>query len=169
MRNKVVYWMARAFEDQGCSVVRFNFRGVEQSQGAWDEGAGETHDASAILNWLHARHQGAPLWLASFSFGCYAGLAAAHANASVSRLFAVAPAVNLYDFSFLDGDQRPLTIVQGDADDIVPAQAVKDWAACHPRAEMHIIAGAGHFFAHHMSEMTHALTAHLRATGSPKC
>ncbi|MDX8411967.1 MAG: alpha/beta fold hydrolase [Mariprofundaceae bacterium] len=159
MRNKVVYWMARAFEDQGCSVLRFNFRGVEQSEGAWDEGVGESHDASAALNWLQTRHPDAPLWLAGFSFGCYAGLAAAHANANVSRLFAVAPAVNLYDFSFLDGEKRPLTIVQGDADDIVPAQNVKDWVACHPRVEMHIIAGAGHFFVDHIPEMIHALTA----------
>jgi len=33
MRNKVVYWIARVFEDLGFAVVRFNFRGVEQSKG----------------------------------------------------------------------------------------------------------------------------------------
>jgi len=159
MRNKVVYWMARAFEDRGCPVLRFNFRGVEQSEGAWDEGAGETQDAAAALDWMRAQHPDVPLWLAGFSFGCYAGLSAAHANAQVSRLFAVAPAVNLYDFSFLDDDKRHLTIVQGDADEIVPAQEVMNWAASHPRSVMHVIAGAGHFFSDHMSEMTHALTA----------
>jgi len=159
MRNKVVYWIARAFEDHGCSVLRFNFRGVEQSEGEWDHGNGETLDAAAALNWMHAQHPRAPLWLAGFSFGCYAGLAAAHADANVSRLFAVAPAVNMYDFSFLDGETRPLTIVHGENDEIVPAGNVVRWVERHPQSVIHVIAGAGHFFSDHMLEMTGALTA----------
>ena len=83
MRNKVVYWMARAFEDQGCSVLRFNFRGVDQSEGVWDEGRGEAEDARAALNWLQEMHPDSPLWLAGFSFGTYAGLQAARAQAAV--------------------------------------------------------------------------------------
>jgi len=159
MRNKVVYWIARAFEDRGCSVLRFNFRGVEQSQGTWDEGKGETEDAAAALDWLRVWHPRAALWLAGFSFGCYAGFAAAHADTHVSRLFAVAPAVDRYDFSFMRSDTRPIAIVQGDADEIVSAEAVTTWASNHPNAAIDIISGAGHFFSDHMAEMTHALTA----------
>ncbi len=159
MRNKVVYWMARAFEDRGCHVLRFNFRGVEKSEGAWADGAGEAEDAAAALDWLHARHPGSALWLAGFSFGCYAGLRAAHADARVLRLFAVAPAVHLYDFSFMDADARPLSIVQGDGDEIVPPDAVRAWAARHPQARLHMIAGAGHFFPGHLEAMQEALLA----------
>ncbi|MDQ6958722.1 MAG: alpha/beta fold hydrolase [Mariprofundaceae bacterium] len=113
MRNKVVYWMARAFEERGCSILRFNFRGVEQSEGSWDEGRGEADDAAAALDWLHARHSDAPLWLAGFSFGCYAGLQAARRDARVERMFAVAPAVNHWGFSFMQGESRPITVVSG--------------------------------------------------------
>ncbi|MDX8401339.1 MAG: alpha/beta fold hydrolase [Mariprofundaceae bacterium] len=159
MRNKVVYWMARAFEEAGCHVLRFNFRGVERSEGAWAEGAGEIEDAAAALDWLRARHPGAPLWMAGFSFGCYAGLAAANDAPDVAWMFAVAPAVHLYDFSFLDADPRPLTIVQGDADEIVPVDAVRTWAEKHPHARLHLIRGAGHFFPGQMEAMTRALLA----------
>jgi len=153
MRNKVVYWMGRAFEDRGCTVLRFNFRGVEQSHGEWDDGCGEAEDAAAALAWLHARHGDAPLWLAGFSFGCFAGLQAAHADAEVARMFAVAPAVNLWSFDFLDGEQRPVTVVSGTADEIVPFEAVKRWCEANPMVMLQTIEGAGHFFPEHMTQM----------------
>jgi len=159
MRNKVVYWMARAFEDAGCSVLRFNFRGVEESEGHWDEGQGEADDAVAALDWLHATHPGSPLWLAGFSFGCYAGLQAASRQPLVERMFAVAPAVNLWSFDFMDEDKRPLTVVSGTADEIVPFEAVQAWAAQHPHVQFHAIEDAGHFFPAHMSQMIKALLA----------
>ncbi len=159
MRNKVVYWIARAFEDAGCSVLRFNFRGVEQSEGTWDEGAGEALDTAAALDWLHARHPESPLWLAGFSFGCYAGLQAARNDDRVSRMFAVAPAVSLWSFDFLTGDRRPLTVVSGSADEIVPFAAVQAWVEQYPDIQFHVIEGAGHFFPEHMDEMTGILQA----------
>ncbi len=159
MRNKVVYWIARAFEDAGCSVLRFNFRGVEQSEGTWDEGRGEADDAAAALDWLAERHAGSPLWLAGFSFGCYAGLAAAARDARVQRMFAVAPAVNLYAFDFIDGDTRPLTVVAGTDDAIVPFEAIRSWAGRHGNVRFHAIEGAGHFFPDHMRQMTGLLLA----------
>jgi len=159
MRNKVVYWLARAFGDRGCNVLRFNFRGVEQSEGVWDEGRGEADDAAAALDWLHARHPDAPLWLAGFSFGCYAGLQAAHRDARVERMFAVAPAVNQRDFSFMRGEARPLAVAQGTADEVVPFSAVEEWAGSLTNVQFHAIEDAGHFFPGHMQQMTEALLA----------
>ncbi len=164
MRNKVVYWIARAFEDLGCSVLRFNFRGVEKSEGNWDEGWGEADDALAAMNWLQQCQPGAPLWLAGFSFGCYAGLQAAVRHAQVTRMFAVAPAVNLYDFSFLDDEQRPLTVVHGTNDEIVSFDAVQQWCLRHPHIRFHAIDGAGHFFPQHMTQMTTLLLQDVRST-----
>ena len=45
MDNKVVQTLARAFVQLGWRSVRFNFRGVGASAGAWDEGRGEVDDA----------------------------------------------------------------------------------------------------------------------------
>lgn len=47
--NKVVQTLARAFVQLGWRSVRFNFRGVGASQGAWDEGIGEIDDALAVI------------------------------------------------------------------------------------------------------------------------
>lgn len=55
MNNKVVHALARAAHRLGLPSVRFNFRGVGASAGAWDEGRGETGDALAAAEWARAR------------------------------------------------------------------------------------------------------------------
>jgi len=161
MRNKVVYWIARAFEDAGCSVLRFNFRGVEQSEGTWDNGHGEADDAAAALDWMQEQHPDSPLWLAGFSFGCYAGLQAARNNPHVSRLFAVAPAVNLWSFAFMQGDHRPMTVISGTDDEIVPFEQVQASTAGQTHIHFHSIEGAGHFFPNHKDQMIAALLSDI--------
>jgi len=165
MRNKVVYWMARAFEGRGCSVLRFNFRGIDQSEGIWDEGRGEADDAAIALGWLHEQAPDAPLWLAGFSFGCYAGLQAARKDDRVERMFAVAPAVNHWDFSFMQGETRPITVVSGTEDEIVPYVAVAATVKMLPNAHLHTIKGAGHFFPDHKGQLEQALLADLKMPG----
>ncbi len=153
MRNKVVYWMARAFEELGFSVLRFNFRGVEKSEGAWDEGVGEADDVTAMIDWLEANHPNSPLYLAGFSFGTYAGLQAARHDSRIQKMLAVAPAVNLWSFDFMLGDTRPLTIIQGTADEIVPFEQVKTFVAKLPHVQFYEVEGAGHFFPNHLEAL----------------
>ena len=50
MNNRVVYQLYHAFTQRGFSVLRFNFRGVGRSQGAYDEGIGELSDAASALD-----------------------------------------------------------------------------------------------------------------------
>ena len=65
MDNKVVTTVARALVQRGWRVVRFDYRGVRQSAGSWDEGRGEVDDALAVI----AAHRvaGEPLVLGGFS------------------------------------------------------------------------------------------------------
>ncbi|MDQ6992422.1 MAG: alpha/beta fold hydrolase [Mariprofundus sp.] len=158
MRNKVVYWMGRAFENRGYAVLRFNFRGVEASEGVWDDGNGEADDVAAALDWLHVKQPESPLWLAGFSFGCYAGLRAACSDPRVERMIAVAPAVNLWPFDFLSNEQRPLRVVAGTADEIVPFSTLAQWCDQQSIVSLHEIEGAGHFFPAHMDEMMAAVS-----------
>ncbi|MDQ7005058.1 MAG: alpha/beta fold hydrolase [Ghiorsea sp.] len=153
MRNKVVYWMTRAFEELGFSVLRFNFRGVEKSEGKWDEGVGEADDVTAMIDWLEENHPNSPLYLAGFSFGTYAGLQAARHDSRIQKMLAVAPAVNLWSFDFILGDTRPLTIIQGTADEIVPFEQVKTFASKLPHVQFYEVESAGHFFPNHLEEL----------------
>jgi uncharacterized protein len=69
MHNKVVYRLARGLRKTGCAVLRFNYRGVNLSQGEYGHGFGETDDARAALAELRRRYPDLPLLTAGFSFG----------------------------------------------------------------------------------------------------
>ncbi len=69
LHNKVVYRIARGLRHAGVAVLRFNYRGVGRSQGAYGSLEGEIEDARAALDWLRARYAGLPYALAGFSFG----------------------------------------------------------------------------------------------------
>lgn len=69
MHSKVVHRLARGFRRTGAAVLRFNFRGVGQSEGVHAGGPGEVEDARACLEWLRVQYPGLPYTLAGFSFG----------------------------------------------------------------------------------------------------
>ncbi|MBN8732359.1 MAG: hypothetical protein J0L64_17590, partial [Acidobacteria bacterium] len=56
MHNKVVYRLARALRKAGAVVLRFNYRGVNLSQGTYNHGNGETDDARAAPAHLPPPH-----------------------------------------------------------------------------------------------------------------
>ena len=89
MHNKVVYRLARGLRKAGCVVLRFNFRGVNLSEGQYDHGVGEVDDALAGLSELRARYPHLPALVSGFSFGSRVALRLASADASLSRAIAV--------------------------------------------------------------------------------
>lgn len=153
MTNKVAYILARAFNDLGALSLRFNFRGVGKSAGRFDNGIGETSDALAALDWMGAQHTGLPLWLGGFSFGAYVALRA-QSERPVERLVTVAPAVERFDTAAIKLPRMPWLLIQGDADEVVPPQAVLDWAATLARPpRLAVLKGAGHFFHGRLNEL----------------
>jgi uncharacterized protein len=140
--NKVVTTVSKAFNDLGATVIRFNYRGVGKSEGAWDEGRGETDDAIAALKHLQST-EGAdlPVLAAGFSFGGYV-VRALSARQTVDKLLLVAPAVT----RFAVGEVEPSTlIVHGETDDVVPLSEVLAWARPQ-QIPITVMPGAGHFF-----------------------
>ncbi len=69
MHNKVVYRVARGLRRTGHVVLRFNYRGVNLSEGAYAHGDGELDDARVALAYLRGRYPALPYTLAGFSFG----------------------------------------------------------------------------------------------------
>jgi len=141
--NKVVQTLARAFVALGYRAVRFNFRGVGASGGAWDQGRGEVDDVLAVIEAL--RDPARPLALGGFSFGAAMATQAAArlpADAAAERLVLIGPAV--VNFAAPPVSQHTL-VVHGEADDVVPLSAVLDWA--RPQSlPVTVVPGAGHFF-----------------------
>ncbi len=143
MDNKVVQTLARAFVQLGWRAVRFNFRGVHGSAGRWDEGRGEVDDALAVIDQL--RDAALPLALGGFSFGGYVATQAAARlpeGAKVQRLVLIAPAARNFVLAPVPQDT---IVVHGEADDVVPLQAVLDWA--RPQVlPVTVVPATGHFF-----------------------
>jgi alpha/beta superfamily hydrolase len=143
MDNKVVQTLARAFVQLGWRAVRFNFRGVGASQGAWDEGRGEVDDALAVVQAL--RETGQPLVVAGFSFGAYvASQAAARLQGpeAAQRVVLVGPAVQNFPVAPVPQDSL---VIHGESDEVVSLSSVLDWARPHT-LPVTVVPGTGHFF-----------------------
>jgi alpha/beta superfamily hydrolase len=141
--NKVVQTVARACMQLGMRSVRFNFRGVAPSGGAWDEGRGEVDDALAVI--AAFRDPSLPLLVAGFSFGGYVAASASARLAGVERprrLMLIAPATQNFSTPAVPHDTL---VVHGELDDVVPLQATLDWA--RPQSlPVVVVPGVGHFF-----------------------
>ena len=144
MDNKVVQTLARAFTQLGYSAVRFNFRGVGASAGAWDDGVGEIEDALAVV--AACREPGQALVLGGFSFGGFVASQAARRliaeGSAVERLVLVAPAASRFDLAPVPAHTL---VIHGEVDDVVPLSAVFDWARPLD-LPVTVVPGAGHFF-----------------------
>jgi len=150
MDNKVVQTLARAFVQSGWMAVRFNFRGVGASEGAYDEGRGELQGLLAVIDHFSpAEGQQGALALAGFSFGAFVtshAVQALHAERSLDRVVLVGTAAGRFDVAELPKDLHAKTLVlHGEADDTVPLAAALDWARPQ-NLPLVVLPGVGHFF-----------------------
>lgn len=151
MDNKVVTTIAKTYLDLGINVVRFNYRGVGNSQGEYGDITGEVKDGSAVIKWLQSQFQVERIFLAGFSFGAYIAAKQVELFASSSLVFPhillVAPSVEHSPFNELGDLPAATTVIMGGLDEIVPFEAVSDWVANqNPKPEMITFEQATHFF-----------------------
>lgn len=163
MHNKVVYTLAKALKDLGVRTLRFNFRGVEKSEGSYAEGNGETEDLIAVLAWArHVRPQDA-LWLAGFSFGGYVATRVASTHPDVKQLITIAPGVESFDFTQFKTPHCPWLVIQGEKDEIVSPVAVYQMVEQQtPPPHLVRIPNAGHFFHGQLGELRQSLISNLQ-------
>jgi uncharacterized protein len=158
MHTKVVFQGAKALTRIGCAVLRFNFRGVGRSAGAWDEGQGEKDDYRAALDYAATRFPGTELWAAGFSFGSYIALTCGAEDDRVCALIGIAPPVDRYDYSIVKQSLKPKFIVHGERDELIPLRAVREfYAQLNEPKEFVEIDRANHLFDGQASEVGDAL------------
>ena len=146
LRNKVVHMLAGGFNELGVHAVRFNFRGVANSAGKFDQGMGETEDLLAVCEWARKTFPGSPLWLAGFSFGAFVAYRG-FAQAGAERLVLVAPPVSMFEFADISEPGIPWMVIQGQEDEVISADAVTRWVRQHQNApEYFLHEDTGHFF-----------------------
>jgi len=161
LHNKVTYTLARTLNGLGVPALRFNFRGVGESQGEYDNGEGEILDLLAVIAEARRLYPNREIWLAGFSFGAYIALRAAH-QAHVTQLITVAPAINFFDPHAIKQPACPWLLIQGKNDDIVPCEEVLHWLEdMHPAPDLHLLENTGHFFHRQLTTLRNAIETHF--------
>ncbi|QMV71479.1 alpha/beta hydrolase [Comamonas piscis] len=161
MDNKVVQTLARAFVASGWTALRFNFRGVGESAGSYDEGRGERDDFLAVVDQLAPEGN---LALAGFSFGSFVmshALAELWPKRQIDKAVFVGTAASRFTVATLPPEAHERTlVVHGEADDTVPLAAVMDWA--RPQIlPVTVVPGGGHFFHGQLPLLKGLVTRHL--------
>jgi alpha/beta superfamily hydrolase len=143
MENKVVTTLAKTFAELGFVALRFNFRGVGASGGAFDSGNGEVEDVLAVVRHAWQEYGGLPLILSGFSFGGYVqARAAQHLHPHPHKMVLIAPAVGHFAMPPVPHDTL---LVHGELDEVVPLADVLQWA--RPlHLPIVVLPGAEHFF-----------------------
>lgn len=163
MHNKVVTMAARALRKSGATTVRFNFRGVGDSAGRFDDGRGELEDLRAVVAWVRDQRPEHQLWLCGFSFGAYVVLRGAVELAADAVITIAPPVGRSWDFDALQAPAVPWLVVQGDADEIVDADEVAAWVGKMPEPpELVRMPEATHFFHRRLIDLRGAIKHGVR-------
>ena len=159
MDNRVVYRAGKAVIAAGMAALRFNFRGVGASTGAYDHGEGEQEDVVAAIDFLEARYPGVPLALVGFSFGAWVGLQVACRDPRIGAMVGLGLPVNFYDFDFLIANQKPARFIIGSRDEYCPRDKMERLARRLPETStLQWIESADHFFSQALEELQRLIT-----------
>ncbi|GAB2499950.1 alpha/beta hydrolase [Arenimonas alkanexedens] len=167
LHNKVVTMTARALSELGVAAVRFNFRGVGQSEGSFDDGRGEILDLLAVTDWVRKVRPNDALWLAGFSFGSWVALQGAR-QLPVKQMISIAPPVGLRAFDGVMAPTCPWLVVMPEADDVVEPQKVYDWIdSLQVNPTLVRMPDTGHFFHRRLMDLRGAIKNGVRKNLPP--
>ena len=167
MNNRVVFIMFNTFVERGFSVLRFNFRGVGRSQGAFDNGVGELSDAAYAFDWMQQFNSNSPFcWIGGYSFGALISMQLMMRRPEIEGFVSISPPAGTEDFSFLAPCPSSGLIIHGDKDTHVPLDAVKKLAQKldgqkNISVNLSIVKGADHFYKDNMDNLSKEVASYL--------
>ena len=167
MNNRVVFIMFNNFVERGFSVLRFNFRGVGRSQGAFDNGVGELSDAAYAFDWMQQFNSNSPFcWIGGYSFGALISMQLMMRRPEVEGFISISPPAGTEDFSFLAPCPSSGLIIHGDTDNHIPLDAVKKLAQKldgqkNISVNLSIVKGADHFYKDNMDNLSKEVASYL--------
>ena len=168
MNNRIVYEIYNSFYKNGFSVIRINFRGVEKSDGVFDNGQGELSDAAAALDWIEKENPGYnQCWVSGFSFGSLICMQLIMRRPEVNKFIAVSPQPNVYDFTFLAPCPISGLMLYGKNDELVPEESVlnlKKRLSLQKNIDVkfHSINNANHFYKNKEKELSSVVNEYLK-------
>jgi alpha/beta superfamily hydrolase len=162
MHFKVLFRAAKALQEHGVAVLRFNFRGVGRSEGVYDHGIGEQDDVCAAVDEMARRFPGLPQVAGGFSFGSVMALIVGGGDPRVRALLAMGiPIVHVREpGAFLDTCRKPRLFIQGENDEYGDRARIDSLVAPLPEPKsLVVVPGSDHFFNGHLDEVQAAVSA----------
>ena len=149
MDNNVVTAVSFALADQGFATIRFNFRGVGNSDGEHTKGELEYQEILGAFDLLKAwpgvdeRNLG----LAGYSFGTSVILDSAAAQKKAKAIALISPPIRAFPDSALKKGKMPTLIISGDRDKLVQSEELQPNLDAFARSPvLKIVAGADHYW-----------------------
>jgi alpha/beta superfamily hydrolase len=147
MHNKVVHRLARGLRKAGCVVLRFNFRGVNLSEGSYGHGVGEVEDAGAAMLELRSRYPLLPSLVGGFSFGSRVALRLAVSDQNLSRAIAVGFPTKYPNRDYVREIHVPKFFIQSTHDEFGPREELQELFDSLPvPKQLSWIESSDHFF-----------------------
>lgn len=151
MHNNVVLALALGLAEEGFVTLRFNFRGVGESEGEHGQGETEYQEALGALDlikaWPDTRGK---IGLVGYSFGSGVILRHEELHKEADAVALVSPALRYIGSSPLKTRKLPALIVAGDRDRIVDAEGLNSELETFDRKpESRIFEGVDHFWYGH--------------------
>ncbi len=149
MDNNVVVALSFHLVDQGFATIRFNFRGVGNSEGEHSKGEQEDQEVLGAFELLKAWKgvDGRRLGLVGYSFGTSVILGSKDAQKKAKAIALVSPNIRALSDTPLKGAKTPSFIITGSRDKLVEAENLQshlDEFSRKPQFE--VIDGADHFW-----------------------
>ena len=169
MNNRIVYETYNCFYKNRFSVIRINFRGVEKSDGIFDNGQGELSDAAAALDWIEKENPDySQCWVAGFSFGSLICMQLIMRRPEVNRFISISPQPNVYDFTFLAPCPISGLVIYGKNDELVPEDSIltlKKRLSIQKNIDVKfdLIQNANHFFKGKEKELTTLINRYIKS------
>ena len=167
MNTTVVFRVARALREAGLAVLRFNFRGVGESEGEHDGHGGEERDLAAGLDYMQEQFPELELWAAGFSFGSRTAAGLALKDPRIQRLLLIALPVLKYPLEGVEAIRQPTYALFAGADEFGTLAAMRErFPGLGENFELDEIGHTDHFFRRKTPELEERVKQHaLRAFG----
>ena len=168
MNNRIVYETYNCFYKNKFSVIRINFRGVEKSDGIFDNGQGELSDAAAALDWIEKENPGYnQCWISGFSFGALICMQLIMRRPEVNKFIAISPQPNVYDFTFLAPCPISGLILYGKNDELVHIDSILNLKKRlnmqkNIEVKFHSITNANHFYKGKEKELANSIDDYIK-------